>query len=86
MKITLLPVWQVNYSCIEDTSVFCSFESDCSLIQDRTRSFTPWPSCIRVFGKLWVNQWCEVSQGVTKVNIDRFYDINDSSSWKVIRV
>ena len=29
---------------------------------------TPWPSRIKVFGDQWVNQWCGVSQGVTKVN------------------
>ena len=31
-------------------------------------TITPWPSRIKVFGDQWVNQWCGVSQGVTKVN------------------
>ena len=33
---------------------------------------TPWPSRIKVFGDQWVNQWCGVSKGVTKVNSNSF--------------
>ena len=32
-----------------------------------TTGFTPWPSRIKIFGEQWINQWCGVSQGVTKV-------------------
>ena len=32
------------------------------------KGVTPWPCRIKVFGEQWVNQWCRVSQGLTKVN------------------